>query len=90
MTNALKFYIDGAWVEPSGNARLPVVDPCTEEAFAEIAMGTPADVDRAVAARETRVRVVLADHAGRTPRADPPHSRGVLERYDEMARHHLA
>ncbi|MFM0399008.1 aldehyde dehydrogenase family protein [Paraburkholderia aspalathi] len=50
MTNALKFYIDGAWVDPSGTARLPVVDPCTEEAFAEVAMGTPADIDRAVAA----------------------------------------
>jgi len=50
MINALKFYIDGAWVEPSGTARLPVIDPCTEEAFAEVAMGTPADIDRAVAA----------------------------------------
>jgi aldehyde dehydrogenase (NAD+) len=29
MNNALKFYIDGAWVEPSGTARLPVIDPCT-------------------------------------------------------------
>ncbi|MFM0597542.1 aldehyde dehydrogenase family protein [Paraburkholderia dilworthii] len=50
MINALKFFIDGAWVEPSGNARRPVVDPCTETAFAEVAMGTPADVERAVAA----------------------------------------
>jgi aldehyde dehydrogenase (NAD+) len=50
MINALKFYIDGAWVEPSTHARRAVVDPCTEEAFAEVAMGTPADADRAVAA----------------------------------------
>ncbi|AXL50914.1 aldehyde dehydrogenase [Paraburkholderia caffeinilytica] len=50
MINALKFYIDGAWVEPSSTARLPVIDPCTEEPFAEVAMGTPADIDRAVAA----------------------------------------
>ncbi|TDY22883.1 aldehyde dehydrogenase (NAD+) [Paraburkholderia sp. BL6665CI2N2] len=50
MVNALKFYIDGAWVEPSTDARRAVVDPCTEQAIAEVAMGTPADVDRAVAA----------------------------------------
>ncbi len=50
MSNALKFYIDGAWVEPSGTARLPVVDPCTEEVFAEIALGNADDVERAVAA----------------------------------------
>jgi len=50
MKNALKFYIDGAWVAPSGTARLPVVDPCTEEPFAEVALGQADDVDRAVAA----------------------------------------
>ncbi|WP_188907383.1 aldehyde dehydrogenase family protein [Aureimonas endophytica] len=51
MSNALKFYIDGAWVEPApGATRLPVIDPSTEEAYAEIAIGTGADVDRAVAA----------------------------------------
>ncbi|MFM0238995.1 aldehyde dehydrogenase family protein [Paraburkholderia phytofirmans] len=50
MVDALKFYIDGAWVEPSTNARRAVVDPCTEQPIAEVAMGTPADADRAVAA----------------------------------------
>jgi aldehyde dehydrogenase (NAD+) len=46
----MKFYIDGAWVEPSGDARMPVIDPCTEVAFAEVALGDARDVDRAVAA----------------------------------------
>jgi aldehyde dehydrogenase (NAD+) len=50
MKNALSFYIDGAWVAPAGDARLPVIDPCTETPFAEIALGTARDVDRAVAA----------------------------------------
>ncbi len=50
MTNALKFYIDGQWVAPAGDARLPVIDPCTEAPFAEIAMGDARDVERAVAA----------------------------------------
>ncbi|WEY42084.1 aldehyde dehydrogenase family protein [Paraburkholderia sp. SUR17] len=50
MKNALKFYIDGAWSTPAGNTRLPVIDPCTETPFAEVALGDPRDVDRAVAA----------------------------------------
>ncbi|MFK3781522.1 aldehyde dehydrogenase family protein [Agrobacterium sp. NPDC089420] len=45
-----KFYVDGAWVEPIGNQRLAVVDPATEQPFAEIAMGSTADAERAIAA----------------------------------------
>jgi aldehyde dehydrogenase (NAD+) len=45
-----RFFIDGAWVEPVGQARIPVVNPATEQVFAEIAAGGPEDVDKAVAA----------------------------------------
>jgi aldehyde dehydrogenase (NAD+) len=45
-----QFYIDGAWVEPVAPKLLDVVDPSTEEAFTRIAVGSAADVDRAVAA----------------------------------------
>eukprot|EP01037_Dinobryon_pediforme_P010537 gene10537-10605_t len=48
--NALKFYIDGAWVDPAGSATLDVINPATEAPFMTIAMGGAADVDRAVAA----------------------------------------
>ncbi len=48
--NALKFYIDGAWVDPAGSATLDVINPATEAPFITIAMGGAADVDRAVAA----------------------------------------
>jgi aldehyde dehydrogenase (NAD+) len=44
------FYIDGAWVEPVEPRFLDVVDPSTEEPFATIALGSPRDVDCAVAA----------------------------------------
>jgi aldehyde dehydrogenase (NAD+) len=44
------FYIDGAWRVPLSSAAVDVVDPATEEAFAQIAVGNAADVDRAVAA----------------------------------------
>ena len=50
MDNALKFYIDGQWVEPTGSDRIDVINPSTEEAICQLAMGTAADVDKAVAA----------------------------------------
>jgi len=50
MSHELQFYIDGAWVVPSTPALLDIIDPSTEEAFAKVAMGDKADVDKAVAA----------------------------------------
>ncbi|RDJ21311.1 aldehyde dehydrogenase family protein [Bosea caraganae] len=50
MAHELQFYIDGEWVRPSSSATLEVIDPSTEEAFATIALGAQADVDKAVAA----------------------------------------
>jgi aldehyde dehydrogenase (NAD+) len=44
------FYIDGQWTPPVHAASLDVVDPATEETFASIAVGSKADVDKAVAA----------------------------------------
>jgi aldehyde dehydrogenase (NAD+) len=85
MSHELQFYIGGEWVAPMGHARLPVIDPSTEEAFAEIAMGTPADVDRAVAA----ARHAFASFSLTTPDERLALIRKILaaygERYDEMA-----
>lgn len=50
MVDRLKFYIDGAWVAPASAKTMPVVNPATEEAMYEIALGSAADVDKAVAA----------------------------------------
>ena len=50
MPNALKFYIDGAWVDPHGAGRLEVINPATEQPIGEVALGDATDVDRAVAA----------------------------------------
>ncbi len=80
-----KFYIGGAWVEPIGQARLEVVNPATERPIAEMAMGSPVDVDRAVAAakrafpsfsrttREERIDLFKRIHAA------------YMRRYDELA-----
>jgi aldehyde dehydrogenase (NAD+) len=50
MVNRMQFYIDGAWVDPAVKKSIPVVNPATEEAMYEIAVGSKADVDKAVAA----------------------------------------
>ena len=50
MSNHRKFYVAGAWVDPLGGQMLDVIDPSTEEAYTSIAVGSVADVDRAVAA----------------------------------------
>lgn len=50
MVNRLQFYIDGAWVNPAVMKTTPVVNPATEEAMYDIALGSKADVDKAVAA----------------------------------------
>jgi aldehyde dehydrogenase (NAD+) len=50
MRNYLKFYIDGQWVDPVAAKTLDVINPATEAVAGRIAMGTAADVDRAVLA----------------------------------------
>ncbi|MCK1642330.1 aldehyde dehydrogenase family protein [Bradyrhizobium sp. 157] len=46
----LKFYIDGAWVDPAAPSTLGIVNPATEEIFARFSLGSGADVDRAAKA----------------------------------------
>ncbi len=50
MKEYLKFYINGAWVDPVTPRRLEVENPATEENFAAISLGSKADVEKAVAA----------------------------------------
>lgn len=49
--NSLKFFIDGQWVDPApGFATRDVFNPATEEVIGTVAMGTAADVEKAVSA----------------------------------------
>ncbi|KRQ99434.1 aldehyde dehydrogenase family protein [Bradyrhizobium valentinum] len=50
MMEKLKFYIDGAWVDPAAPSTLGIVNPATEETFAQISLGSRQDVDRAAKA----------------------------------------
>ncbi len=85
MNHALQFYIDGKWVEPSSDHRIDVIDPCTEEAFAQIAMGTPADVDRAVSAARRAFESFAVTTPGERLDLIARILAAYAERYDEMA-----
>ncbi|TDT98312.1 aldehyde dehydrogenase (NAD+) [Streptomyces sp. 846.5] len=50
MREYLKFYVGGQWVDPAEQRTLDVVNPATEEVCGRVAVGSAADVDRAVAA----------------------------------------
>ena len=50
MKDLKQFYIDGAWIAPSSDRTLDVINPANETAFAQISLGTSDDVDMAVAA----------------------------------------
>ncbi|MFZ3032538.1 MAG: aldehyde dehydrogenase family protein [Parvibaculum sp.] len=50
MTDYLKFYINGKWVDPTTPKTEDVINPATEEPIARISMGSAADVNKAVAA----------------------------------------
>jgi aldehyde dehydrogenase (NAD+) len=50
MAHEMQFYIDGEWVDPIAPRPFDVIDPATEETYAQISLGGKADVDRAVAA----------------------------------------
>ncbi|HEX5144988.1 MAG TPA: aldehyde dehydrogenase [Mycobacterium sp.] len=48
-----QIFVGGGWCDPSGDERIDVVSPHTEEVIAHAAAGSPADVDAAVQAART-------------------------------------
>lgn len=56
MSHNLQFYIDGAWVNPVTPNVFDVIDPSTEDASAQISLGSKADVDKAVVAAKRAFR----------------------------------
>ena len=49
-SNPLKCFIDGRWIEPIDGRMIDVVNPATEGSIGRVALGSSADVDKAVAA----------------------------------------
>ncbi len=50
MRTSHQTYIDGQWLDPDGAQAIDVIDPATERPYAQLRVGGPADVDRAVGA----------------------------------------
>lgn len=50
MREYLTFYINGAWVDPIDRNQMEVINPANEEPAGHVSLGSPADVDLAVAA----------------------------------------
>ena len=71
MVNRMQFYIDGAWVDPAVKKTVPVVNPATEEAMYEVAVGSKADVDKAVAAAKRAFETFSQTAARSASRCSP-------------------
>ena len=50
MSNDLKFYINGEWVQSESNELIDVINPATEEVIGQVTAGTKSDIDLAVKA----------------------------------------
>jgi aldehyde dehydrogenase (NAD+) len=77
MQHQRQHYVNGDWVDPLEPILLDVIDPSTEEAFTQIAVGGPADVNRAVAA--AKAAFPSFSHATRKERLDL--LRAILSEY---------
>jgi aldehyde dehydrogenase (NAD+) len=62
---AYGLFINGEWVDGSGEDRRKTIDPATEETLAEITVAGPADVDQAVAAARAAYQHVWGPMPGR-------------------------
>ncbi|MEH0985950.1 aldehyde dehydrogenase family protein [Micromonospora sp. CPCC 205556] len=79
-------HIGGAWVDPSGGESIAVENPATGEIVGQVPAGTPADVDRAVAAaRAAFPGWAATDPVDRSAHLDRLHA-ALTARADEMAR----
>jgi acyl-CoA reductase-like NAD-dependent aldehyde dehydrogenase len=75
-----RLFIGGEWSTPSGDDRLEVVSPHSEEVIATVAAADTADVDRAVAAAR------VAFDEGPWPRLEPGERIAIVRRLAELYR----
>jgi len=81
-----EIFIDGAWLPSKGSQLIRLINPATEEAFASIPSGTPADVDAAAIAATKAL--AQWSRSSRQERATVLHRMADLidERADEITR----
>jgi aldehyde dehydrogenase (NAD+) len=61
MNTSYQFLIDGVWREGSDGTKVPVINPATEEAFAEVSWGTTEDASLALDAAQKALAGEWAD-----------------------------
>ena len=54
MSDHLKFYINGEWVDSLGSETIEVINPSDESVIGSISAGTKEDIDLAVAAAKEK------------------------------------
>ncbi len=73
-----RLYIGGEWVAPAASEVIDVVSPASEQVIGRVPAGTPADIDRAVAAARA------AFDTGPWPRTTPADRADVLDRVADI------
>jgi acyl-CoA reductase-like NAD-dependent aldehyde dehydrogenase len=79
------FYIGGEWVSADGRDTADVIDATTEEVVGTVALGTPEDVDRAVAAARAGFDAWSQTPVGDRVDALRAITAGLQERAEEIA-----
>ncbi|WP_059018984.1 aldehyde dehydrogenase family protein [Mycobacterium sp. M26] len=82
MRDYLKFYIDGQWVDPVELRTLDVDNPTTEQVGGKIALGSSADVDKAVKA----ARAAFASWSVSTKEDRLDVLQAILDQYQKRAK----
>jgi aldehyde dehydrogenase (NAD+) len=82
-----KFYLNGSWVDASGDAATTVISPITEQPIARISLAGPIDVDRAVASARDALETGPWSRMSLQERASLLHrlAEKITERGDEIA-----
>jgi len=78
-----RLFIGGEWVEPAGTGTIDVISPHSEELVGRVPEGTPADIDRAVAAARD------AFDNGEWPRLSPEERIAAIQKFSEVYAAHI-
>src|SRR5215204_2841714 len=78
-----RLFIGGEWVEPAGTGTIDVISPHSEELVGRVPEGTPADIDRAVAAARD------AFDNGEWPRLRPEERIAAVQKFSEAYAAHI-
>ena len=81
-----KLYIDGSWVPSAGSGTIDVINAATEDVMGRVPDGTPADVDKAVAAARHAFPSWSATPVDERAKYLQRLSEGLAARSDEIAK----